>query len=53
MQIIGGTGVGGPGSEAYARAQGIEPEAFLARFWSAPYTTAMHRRRNASALSGA
>jgi len=32
MQMIGGTGVGGEGSRAYARAAGIEPEAFLARF---------------------
>ena len=32
MQIIGGTGVGGAGSKAYARAHGMEPEAFLARF---------------------
>jgi NAD(P)-dependent dehydrogenase (short-subunit alcohol dehydrogenase family) len=31
MQMIGGTGVGGAGAEAYARALGIEPEAFLAR----------------------
>ena len=29
MQMIGGTGVGGEGSRAYARAAGIEPEAFL------------------------
>ena len=32
MQIIGGTGVGGEASRSYARAAGIEPEAFLARF---------------------
>ena len=32
MQMIGGTGVGGEGSRAYARAAGIEPEAFLTRF---------------------
>ena len=32
MQMIGGTGVGGAGSRAYATAAGIEPEAFLARF---------------------
>jgi NAD(P)-dependent dehydrogenase (short-subunit alcohol dehydrogenase family) len=32
MQMIGGTGVGGEGSRAYASAAGIEPEAFLARF---------------------
>jgi NAD(P)-dependent dehydrogenase (short-subunit alcohol dehydrogenase family) len=31
MQMIGGTGVGGAGAEAYARTLGIEPEAFLAR----------------------
>ncbi len=31
LQMVGGTGVGGAGSSAYARAQGIEPEAFLAR----------------------
>jgi NAD(P)-dependent dehydrogenase (short-subunit alcohol dehydrogenase family) len=32
MQMIGGTGVGGAGSRAYARASGIEPEVFLNRF---------------------
>ncbi len=32
QQMIGGTGVGGAGSAAYARAMGIEPDAFLARF---------------------
>ena len=32
LQMIGGTGVGGEGSRAYARVAGIEPEAFLARF---------------------
>jgi NAD(P)-dependent dehydrogenase (short-subunit alcohol dehydrogenase family) len=32
MQMIGGTGVGGEGSRTYARAAGIEPDAFLARF---------------------
>ena len=32
MQIIGGTGVGDEASSAYARAMGIEREAFLARF---------------------
>ena len=32
QQIIGGTGVGDAGSNAYARAAGIETEAFLARF---------------------
>ena len=32
LQIIGGTGVGGAGAAAYARAQGIETKAFLARF---------------------
>jgi NAD(P)-dependent dehydrogenase (short-subunit alcohol dehydrogenase family) len=32
MQIIGGTGVGDQASSAYARAAGIEREAFLARF---------------------
>ena len=31
MQMIGGTGVGGAGSAAYAKAAGVEPEAFLAR----------------------
>ena len=31
-QIIGGTGVGDAGAGAYARANGIEREAFLARF---------------------
>jgi NAD(P)-dependent dehydrogenase (short-subunit alcohol dehydrogenase family) len=32
MQMIGGTGVGGEGSRAYARVAGIDPGAFLARF---------------------
>jgi NAD(P)-dependent dehydrogenase (short-subunit alcohol dehydrogenase family) len=32
MQIIGGTGVGDEASSAYARAMGMEREAFLARF---------------------
>ena len=32
QQMIGGTGVGDAGASAYARAMGIEPEAFLARF---------------------
>ena len=32
QQIIGGTGVGDAGASAYARAMGIEPETFLARF---------------------
>ena len=32
MQIIGGTGVGDAGANAYARAAGLKPEAFLARF---------------------
>ena len=32
QQIIGGTGVGDEGASAYARAMGIEPEVFLARF---------------------
>ena len=32
LQIIGGTGVGDEASSAYARAMGIEREAFLARF---------------------
>jgi NAD(P)-dependent dehydrogenase (short-subunit alcohol dehydrogenase family) len=32
LQIIGGTGVGDEGASAYARAMGIEREAFLARF---------------------
>ncbi len=31
-QMVAGTGVGGAGSEAYARRMGITPEAFLARF---------------------
>ena len=31
-QMVGGTGVGDAGSRAYARAQGISPEAFLQRF---------------------
>jgi NAD(P)-dependent dehydrogenase (short-subunit alcohol dehydrogenase family) len=32
QQMIGGTGVGDAGANAYARAAGIETEAFLARF---------------------
>ena len=32
LQIIGGTGVGDAGAGAYARAMGVEPEAYLARF---------------------
>ena len=32
LQIIGGTGVGDAGANAYARAMGMEPEQFLARF---------------------
>jgi NAD(P)-dependent dehydrogenase (short-subunit alcohol dehydrogenase family) len=32
QQMIGGTGVGDAGADAYARAAGIETEAFLARF---------------------
>jgi short-subunit dehydrogenase len=32
LQMIGGTGVGDKGACAYARAIGLEPEAFLARF---------------------
>src|SRR5271167_3833318 len=32
MQIIGGTGVGDAGANAYARAIGMKPEQFLARF---------------------
>ncbi len=32
QQMIGGTGVGDAGASAYARAMGIEREAFLARF---------------------
>jgi hypothetical protein len=35
LQIIGGTGVGDEASAAYARAMGVEREAYLARF-SAP-----------------
>jgi NAD(P)-dependent dehydrogenase (short-subunit alcohol dehydrogenase family) len=31
QQMIGGTGVGDAGASAYARAAGLEPEAFLAR----------------------
>jgi NAD(P)-dependent dehydrogenase (short-subunit alcohol dehydrogenase family) len=31
-QMVGGTGTGRAGSEAYARRQGVTPEAFLARF---------------------
>jgi hypothetical protein len=32
LQMIGDTGVGDAGAHAYARAIGIEPAAFLARF---------------------
>jgi hypothetical protein len=32
LQIIGGTGVGDAGASAYARAMGLEREAYLARF---------------------
>ena len=32
MQMVGGTGVGDAGAEAYARAAGIGPKEFLARF---------------------
>jgi NAD(P)-dependent dehydrogenase (short-subunit alcohol dehydrogenase family) len=32
QQIIGGTGVGDAGADAYARAMGVKSEAFLARF---------------------
>jgi NAD(P)-dependent dehydrogenase (short-subunit alcohol dehydrogenase family) len=32
LQIIAGTGVGDAGADAYARAAGIKPEQFLARF---------------------
>jgi NAD(P)-dependent dehydrogenase (short-subunit alcohol dehydrogenase family) len=32
QQMIGGTGVGDAGANAYARAMGLEPAAFLARF---------------------
>jgi hypothetical protein len=32
LQMIGGTGVGDAGASAYARAMGMEREAFLARF---------------------
>jgi hypothetical protein len=32
QQMIGGTGVGDAGAEAYASAMGVTPEAFLARF---------------------
>jgi NAD(P)-dependent dehydrogenase (short-subunit alcohol dehydrogenase family) len=32
MQIIGGTGVGDAGANAYARAAGLKPEEYLARF---------------------
>jgi NAD(P)-dependent dehydrogenase (short-subunit alcohol dehydrogenase family) len=32
QQIIGGTGIGDAGASAYARALGVEPEAYLARF---------------------
>jgi hypothetical protein len=32
LQMVGGTGVGDAGAGAYARAMGLEREAFLARF---------------------
>jgi NAD(P)-dependent dehydrogenase (short-subunit alcohol dehydrogenase family) len=32
LQMVGGTGVGDAGANAYARAMGIEPAEFLARF---------------------
>jgi NAD(P)-dependent dehydrogenase (short-subunit alcohol dehydrogenase family) len=32
LQMVGGTGVGDAGAGAYARAMGLEPEVFLARF---------------------
>ena len=32
QQMVANTGVGDTGAEAYARAMGLEPEAFLARF---------------------
>jgi hypothetical protein len=32
LQIVGGTGVGGAGANAYARAMGVTTEQFLARF---------------------
>ncbi|HZZ37106.1 MAG TPA: SDR family NAD(P)-dependent oxidoreductase [Caulobacteraceae bacterium] len=32
QQMVGGTGVGDAGANAYAQAMGIEPDAFLARF---------------------
>ncbi len=32
MQMVGGTGVGDAGANGYARAMGVTPEAFLARF---------------------
>jgi len=36
LQMVGGTGVGDTGAIAYARAMGLEPEAFLARVNGAP-----------------
>lgn len=35
LQMFGGTGVGDAGAQAYARANGLEPEAFLARNFAA------------------
>ena len=35
LQIIGGTGVGDAGANAYAHAMGVKPEQFLARFGAA------------------
>ncbi len=32
QQMVGGTGVGDEGANAYARAMGVKPDAFLARF---------------------
>jgi len=36
LQMVGGTGVGDTGANAYARAEGIKPEEFLARFAPMP-----------------
>jgi hypothetical protein len=34
LQIVGGTGVGDAGANAYARAMGVKPEEFLARSYA-------------------
>src|ERR1700733_9072336 len=45
LQIIGGTGVGDAGANAYAHAMGMKPEQYLARF-GAPAAAAGVRRES-------